>query len=176
MNEIVDRQPYLHQMKQLDLMRFLTDDEINEFLTYAEGIAYPKGDKIIHLGDVSPYYYGIVDGSVHVTLRELDDQEVFICSIEQGEMFGEAAIFTSEKRIADVTSAEPSFLLRIHRRQMMSFVQAHALAGSKILMFIVLSLLGKLRDANQELAFEKQSVIDVNDIDALVHDFMTRSA
>ena len=39
MIQIVERQPYLHQMKQLDLMHFLTDDEINEFLTYAEVIA-----------------------------------------------------------------------------------------------------------------------------------------
>ena len=176
MSESVNHQPYLDQMKQLDLMRFLTDEEISEFLSFAEVIAYPKGEKIIHLGDVSPYYYGVVDGSVHVTLRELDDQEVFICSIEQGEMFGEAAIFTSEKRTADVTSAEPSILLRIHRKQMMSFLHAHPQAGSKILMLIVLSLLGKLRDANQELAFEKQSVIDGKDIDSLVHDFMTRSA
>ena len=176
MSAPVDRQPYLSQITKMNLFCFLTDEEIGQFLSFAEVVAYEKEEKIIHLGDVSPFFYGIVSGSVHVTLRELNDKEVFICSIQQGEMFGESAIFRSEKRTADVTSSEPSVLLRVHRKQMMSFLQNFPQAGNKILMLIILSLLTKLREANQELAFEKQSVIDVDDIDSLVHDFMTGSA
>ena len=37
-----------------------------------------------------------------------------------------------------------------------------------MLMIIIYSLLKKLRDANQELAFERKSDIDQNDIDSLV--------
>ena len=74
MSEAVGRQPYLSEIRDIQLMRFLSEEEISEFLAFTEVVAYRKGEKIIHLGDVSPYFYGIVKGSVHVTLRELDDQ------------------------------------------------------------------------------------------------------
>ena len=152
MSEPTEIQPYLAQIRNLNLLRYLADEEIDEFISFAEVVAYQKGEKIIHLGDVSPYFYGIVKGRVHVTLRELNDQEVFICSIEQGEMFGESAIFMSEKRTADVTSSEPSTLLRVHRKEMMAFLQRFPQTGIKILMLIICSLLSRLREADQELA------------------------
>lgn len=130
MSEPVQIQPYLSRIKDINLLRFLSDDEITEFLSFAEMVAFQKGEKIIHLGDVSPYYCGIVEGTVRVTLRELNNQEVFICSIEQGAMFGESAIFMSEKKAADVISKDSSILLRVHRQEMMSFLQRFPQAGN----------------------------------------------
>jgi hypothetical protein len=60
----------------------------------------------------------------------------------------------------------------MHRKEMLSFIKDNPQAGNKILMLLICSLLRKLREANQELAFEKQSVIDWEDIDSLVQDFM----
>lgn len=169
----VDVESHLPLIQEIQLFRYLTHDELEKFVGLSELVAYDKGEKIIHLGDVSPYFYGIVKGGVHVSLRELNGQDVFICSVRQGEVFGESAIFMAEKRTADVTSSDPTVLLRIHRRDMMAFIKDNPSAGNRILMLIIYSLLKKLRDANQELAFEKQSVIDLNDIDALVKEFIT---
>ncbi len=91
-------------------------------------------------------------------------------------MFGESAIFMCKMRTADVISADSSILLRVHRQKMMSFLQSFPQAGNKILMLIIFSLLSKLRKANQELAFETQLVLNVDDIDSLLHDFMTGSS
>ena len=58
----------------------------------------------------------------------------------------------------------------------MFFLQSSPKAGEKILLLVIRSLLKKLCEATQELAFEKQSVIDLKDVDSLMHDFMTASA
>ena len=175
MVETVDMEQYRSLIQDISLFSYLTAGELGDILSRAEILHYQKGEKIIYLGDVSPYFYGIVKGSVQVTLRELDGNDVFICSIGEGEAFGESAIFMTEKRTADVTSLEDSVVLRMHRKDMMSFIKDNPLAGNKILMLIVHSLLHKLREANQELAFEKQSVIDLDDLDSLVQDFMRDS-
>jgi len=163
---------YRTLIQEIPLFSYLTDDELGDFLSRVEILHYEKGEKIIHLGDVSPYFYGVVKGKVHVSLHELEGNDVFICSIGEGEIFGETAIFMTEKRTAHVTSSEDAVVLRMHRKDMMSFIKDNPPAGNKILMLIIHSLLHKLREANQELAFEKQSVIDLNDLDSLVQDFM----
>ena len=172
MNLADNSKVYLSQIRKIHLFSYLTEDELDKIMSIAEIVAYDTGDKIIRYGEVSPFLYGIIDGGVHVTLQEPDDQEVFICTIEEGAVFGESAIFMAEKRTANVTSSGKTVALRIHRKEMMSFIKENPLAGNKILMLIIYSLLNKLREVNQELAFEKQSVIDIDDIDSLVHDFM----
>lgn len=175
MSEIENMENFSPLIRNISLFSYLTEAELGNISSRAEILQYKKGEKIIYLGDVSPYFYGIIQGSVHVSLRELDGQEVFICTIGKGEVFGESAIFMTEKRTADVTSSEETVVFRIHRKQMMSFIKDNPQAGNKILMLIVHSLLNKLREANQELAFEKQSVIDLDDLDSLVQDFMSQS-
>ena len=171
----VETQQYLDPIQEINMLRYLSGKELEKFLALAEIVYYKKGEKIINLGDVSPYFYGVVKGSVHVSMREPNDQEVFICNMEQGEVFGESAIFMTEKRTADVTGSQDSVLLRVHRKDLMTFVRDNPQAGNKIFMLIIFSLLSKLREANQELAFEKQSVIELDDIDSLIKDFMEDS-
>ena len=172
MNVEVESQEFISQIRKIHLFSYLTETELGKIVSIAEIVTYETGDKIIRYGEVSPFLYGIISGRVHVTLQEPDDQEVFISTIEEGAVFGESAIFMAEKRTANVTSSEKTVALRIHRKEMMSFIKENPLAGNKILMLIIYSLLYKLREVNQELAIEKQSVIDIDDIDSLVHDFM----
>jgi CRP-like cAMP-binding protein len=171
----VETLQYIETIREINMLRYLSGEELEKFLALAEIVDYKKGEKIINLGDVSPYLYGVVKGGMHVSMREANDQEVFICTMEQGEGFGESAIFMTEKRTADVTSSQDSVLLRVHRKDLMTFIRDNPQAGNKILMLIISSLLSKLREANQELAFEKQSVIELDDIDSLVKDFMEAS-
>ena len=171
----VETLQYLESIQEINMLRYLSGEELEKFLALAEIVYYKKGEKVINLGDISPHFYAVVKGSMHVSMREPNGQEVFICTMEQAEVFGESAIFMTEKRTADVTSSQDSVLLRVHRKDLMIFIRENPPAGNKILMLIIFSLLSKLREANQELAFEKQSVIELDDIDSLVKDFMEDS-
>ncbi len=164
---------YLPQIKKILLFSYLNEDELKKILPVTEIIYPKKEEKIISQGQVSPFFYSIIKGCVEVTLQEPDNKTLYICSVNEGEVFGESAIFMTEKRIADVTSTTDSVILKIHRKDIMTFIKENPQSGNKILMLIIYGLLTKLKDSNMDYAFEKQSVVDPDDIDTLIQDFMT---
>ena len=87
-------------------------------------------------------------------------------------MFGEAGMFMKVKRTANVNSLARTALLHITRGDFIQFIKKYPTTGNKILMVTVYSLLKKLREANQELAFERQFDIEQDDVDSIVDDFL----
>ena len=173
MGEAIDLAPYRSQVRGVDILHHLKEDELEKFLGAAEAVHFSSGEKIVAQGDTGDYLYAIVQGKADVSFRDLNDDEMFVSAFDAGEIFGEAAIFTTEKRTASVTCAEDCVVVRIHKNNLVTFIKKNPRAGNKILMMIILSLLKKLKKANQELAFEKQSDIDFNYADALIQDFMS---
>ena len=114
----------------------------------------------------------MLEGEVNVTVKETGGEEVFICAIDEGDVFGEAGIFIKARRTASVVSAANTTLLRVHRKDLLGFIRAHPSAGIKILMILIYNLLKKLRDANQEIAFERKSNLNQEDIDAITGDLL----
>ncbi len=56
---------------------------------------------------------------------------------------------------------------------MLYFIKHNPRAGVKILMFIMKSLLDKLRDTNVMFILERQSDIQLEDIDPLIQEIMS---
>jgi CRP/FNR family cyclic AMP-dependent transcriptional regulator len=173
MAESVDMQAYRNHVRVVEILHHLKEDELERFLAAAEIVEYGPGEKVVSQGEPGDYLFAIVQGKADVSFKDLNDDEMFVSSFGTGEIFGEAAIFTTEKRTASVTCAEATHVLRIHKNQLIGYIKDHPHAGNKILMTIILGLLKKLKKANQELAFEKQSDIDFNYADALIRDFMS---
>jgi len=55
---------------------------------------------------------------------------------------------------------------------MFKFIKDYPRSGNKILMLIIYSLLKKLKEVNQELAYERKSDADQDDIDSIIQNFM----
>ena len=108
-------------------------------------------------------------GTVIVTVNQ-NDSEVYICSIGAGDTFGEAAMFLKVKRTATITSADDTVVVRMDRNNMFKYFEECPKAGNKIMMLLIYSLLRKLRESNQELAFERRADLDQNDVDALMNE------
>ena len=170
---IEDRQSYANVLEDIYIFKYLSQAEHRKILEISTFVRYDADEKIINEGDLKPYFYAVIKGTVNVLVREQDGREVFICAIGDGEIFGEAGIFLNVKRSANVVSTEESVIMRIHRKKLLEFIKEFPSAGIKILMLIVYSLLSKLREANQELAFERKADIEQDDIDSLVEGFMT---
>ncbi len=172
MATVEDIRPLLHHLRAINMFRYLSDAELDAFIHHSEVVRYGIDETIITQGDAGDYFFAVLNGSVDVSVRELQKEEVVISHLESGDMFGEAAVFMRETRSANVRSAEETVTIRISRKEMMNFIRANPAAGNKILMVIILSLLAKLKRASQELAFEKQSEIDFDYVDILVEEFM----
>ena len=81
-------------------------------------------------------------------------------------------MFLEVKRTANVLSCTDSTLLKITRDSMINFIKEHPRSGNKILMLVIYSHLKKLKEVNQELAYERKSDADQDDIDSIIANFM----
>jgi CRP/FNR family transcriptional regulator, cyclic AMP receptor protein len=154
------------------IFKYLKPGELATIFTISRFYRFEKDEKIIAKGGQSPDLYAVMEGTVNVVVPDAKSESVFISSIGEGDVFGEAGIFLSVKRTADVVSADSSIVLRIGRQDMITFIKKYPDAGIKILMLIIYSLLKKLKEANLELAFERKADISQGDIDAMVEDMM----
>ncbi|MGM0454429.1 MAG: hypothetical protein ACQERN_14840 [Thermodesulfobacteriota bacterium] len=63
-------------------------------------------------------------------------------------------------------------MIQISRQDLIYFFKTHPHAGNKLLMLIVLSLLEKLRHANEDLVLEKQPAVDFGRAAELIQEFI----
>ena len=162
------------QLRKSMLFKYLDDAALKEVLAVADIVHYKADDRIISEGEVSSYLYTVLDGTVNVLVKEQSGKEVYVGILGEGDVFGEAGIFLSVKRTANIVSSENTVLLRITRDALLEFIHKFPGAGVKMLLIIIYGLLRKLRESNQELAFERKSVMGQDDIDDIVESFMKK--
>jgi CRP/FNR family transcriptional regulator, cyclic AMP receptor protein len=167
-----DISKYEKHVNELSIFKFLSEEEKKALRESSEIALYGDKENIITEGAVHPYIFAVIKGSVHVMVSEIDGRQVYICTIGDGDVFGEAGIFLKMKRTANVVSTGECVILRIKRENILGFVKKYPSAGIKILIVIIYSLLRKLRDANQEIAFERKTDFDQDDVDSLINDIM----
>ena len=163
------------KLRKSMLFRYLKDDALKEVLALSEIVRDKADDRIISEGEVSTFLYTVLEGNVNVFVRENSGKEIFVGAIGEGEVFGEAGIFLTVKRTANIVSGDNTMPLRVDRNCLLEFIQKYPTAGVNMLLIIIYGLLRKLRESNQELAFERKSVIAQDDIDDIVENFMKES-
>lgn len=165
-----------NKLKKVKILELLSPTELTEIARVIDIVQYDTDEVIVAEGEISSYLFAILDGSVRVTVKQMDDEQIerdiYICTIGKGETFGEAAVFMNVERTADVFANDDVLTMRVDRENLIGFIKAHPAAGIKILMVIIYSLLNKLKEANRELAFERKTVLAQNDIDSLINDLI----
>lgn len=160
----------------LKIFKLFNAEELKYLLSISEILEYSEKELIIEEGEISPFIYIIAGGTVSVKIKQKDfdgnESDVFISTIGKGDVIGEAAIFANVKRTANIVSNETVQLIRIQRDIFISFIKRFPNAGIKLLMFVIYSLLNKLREVNHELAFERKAYVEQEDIDKVIKDFI----
>jgi CRP/FNR family cyclic AMP-dependent transcriptional regulator len=170
--ETMKNKEHFNELKQLIIFKYIKENDLKKIISLGDIVSFHPGEKIICKGEISPHLYAVLQGTVHVTVPEKNDNDIFICSIGKGDVFGEAGIFLKVKRTADVVSSDHVIAFMVHREQIIDFIKSNPEAGIKILMLIIYSLLKKLKEANLEIAFERKADIKQSDIDAMVEEIM----
>lgn len=166
---------YLSQINNIQVFHWLHEDELQKILLIASLHHYKKGEIIISQGDVGDALYAVVNGSLDVSVRNINGDEVVISHVRSGEVFGESAIFLATKRTASIICSSDTIVMKISRKNLMFYFKTYPNAGNKLLMLIILNLLNKLRHANEDLVLEKQSDLDLKDVDHLIQEFISES-
>lgn len=157
------------------LFKPLQTAEAAELLKNASLGEYGHDEKIITEHEPSDSLYVVIAGSVRVTVSE-KEKDVYICTLGEGDVFGESALFTNLKRTANVVAADDGVqALSIRRDAFAAFIRLHPGPGIKILFMIIYSLLRKLREANMELAWERKEDSGQDDIDKMLAEYTTKN-
>ena len=166
-----DKKTLLPVMKQSYMFRHLSEPETLQVLEASSNFEFAKDEKIIREHEPSDVLYLISKGSVRVTVTE-GDREVYICTLGEGDVFGEAALFVNLKRTANVVASDDGVqVLSIGRKEFLQYLRAQPSAGIKVLFMVIYSLLRKLREANLELAYERKGDANQDDIDKMMAEF-----
>lgn len=160
-------------IKPLVTFRFLTDDELGQLASRVEILDFEEGETVIAEGELSPYFYGILEGTISIGIASAERGEVYVNSLGPGDVFGEAGMFLQVKRTATATVLQTATIARLHRTDFAAFIKEYPTAGNKVLLAIIYSLLRKLRLTNEELAYERKSDMAQDDIDALVQSMIS---
>ncbi len=163
------------QIRQVPIFSCLTPDELNGLLSVSEVLDFPAEARIVEQNEVGDSLFAVVRGNVAVLVKDIQDNEIIISRLQRGEVFGEAAIFMTTRRTASVIATSPTSVVKIRRHDMLNFFREHPHAGNKILMIIILALLKKLKNTNEDLVLEKQPEIDFDYVDDMVQEFITES-
>lgn len=161
----VNPHDYKHQIKKNLLFRYMTEEEFFAFLKVSELMEYEDGEAIISQGDVSQFLYCLIKGSVGVSAQE-KEKDIFIYNLEEGEIFGEAALFMTELRIANIKSSGDALIIRIHRQDLIKFISEYSQAGNRVFILVIYSLLKKLRTSTQEITAVKKLYMQVKQMKA----------
>lgn len=110
------------------------------------GKIYEPGQVIIRQGEFGDCMYVIQAGRVEV-LQQTDGREVHLATLEQGDFFGEMALFDREVRSATVRALDKARLLTVDRKTFLSRIHEDPSLAFRI----VQQMSHRIRELNTEL-------------------------
>ncbi len=130
-----------------DWFASLTRDEIEELAHSAKTVHWDLGEIVFEEGDPGDRCYIIHTGSVKVLRRFPDGRRLTLARLGPGSIFGELAIFNSERRSATIQAAEPTVAIALEHERVMAILRSDPEAA----LSVVVSLADRLRATNQRL-------------------------
>jgi CRP/FNR family transcriptional regulator len=134
-------------LDSVDWFASLTKEEIEELAASAETLHWDEGDVVFEEGDRGDRCYILHSGCVKVLRRFPDGRRLTLARLRAGNVFGELAIFSGERRSATIQAAEPSIGVALDHERVMGVLRSDPEAA----LAVVVSLADRLRATNQRL-------------------------
>lgn len=110
-SELGPADPLLAFTEQSPVFRALGEAGRARLAAAAKEIQLPAGTVVIREGEDGDAFYALLEGTLEVTAKGLDDEPRFFATLERGAVFGEIGVLTREPRTATVTARTPVRLL-----------------------------------------------------------------
>ena len=111
------------------------------------GKIYEPGEVIVHQGQLGDCMFVIQAGRVEV-FKQIDNREVHLASLEQGDFFGEMALFDHEVRSATVRALDEVRLLTVDKKAFLSRIHEDPSLAFRIIQ----QMSHRIRELNAELS------------------------
>jgi CRP-like cAMP-binding protein len=144
----------VHQaLGKLNLFRGLAPDGLERIAAIAGEETHEPGSFVFHEGEMGDKLYLILDGKVRISRNLPGMGEEALAVLGAGESFGEMSLIDDTPRSADALVHERARLLVITREAFEDLLFLHKDLAYEILWNFVKTLSGRLREANDKMAF-----------------------
>jgi CRP/FNR family transcriptional regulator len=130
------------------MFRELSRKDLDQLAQVAVPRSYERGQVVFRQGDDGDTCYVVRDGSVRVTHDHTDGRTITLAELRPGDMFGELAMFNSEKRSATVQALEETSALALLAGDMRRMLLQHPHIAINMLAWMS----DRLRAANDRIA------------------------
>jgi CRP-like cAMP-binding protein len=144
----------VHQaLGKLNLFRGLAPDGLERIAAIAGEETHELGSFVFHEGEMGDKLYLILEGKVRISRNLPGMGEEALAVLGAGESFGEMSLIDDTPRSADALVHERARLLVITREAFEDLLFLHKDLAYEILWNFVKTLSGRLREANDKMAF-----------------------
>jgi len=126
----------------------LGEDELTKVAEVAVPRRFAAGAAIFHEGDESDTCYVVRSGHARAIREHFDGRSITLANFGPGDIFGELAMFDSERRSATVETLDPMEAIAILGADMRRLLGLHPDIAVKL----VIALGRRLRETNERLA------------------------
>jgi ATP-binding cassette subfamily B protein len=105
----------LERLRLVPVFYGMPDDLLAEAVTMFRTEEYPAGHTVIRQGDYGASLYIIVRGRVELTIAEVGHEPRVVATLDEGECFGQAALFESQPESETALTTVPCVFLTINR-------------------------------------------------------------
>ena len=133
---------------RLPIFSELSEDELNGLADVALPRSYEPGEVVFREGDEGNSCYVVRSGSLKATKTHSDGRTIALTELRPGDMFGELALFSGERRSATIEAVEPTAAVAL----LGDDIRRLLLAQPDIAIKMLAGLADRVRGANQRIA------------------------
>ncbi len=141
----------LETLKPLSLFKDLTPVELASVAPLFFEKSYLQNATLFVEGMTGEILYLIKKGSVHITKKGPNNQEIVLATLKEGEFLGEMSLIDNRPRTATAKVAEESQLLVMTKKAFTTLLEKHPDIALKILLVFLRIANERLRKANESI-------------------------
>jgi CRP-like cAMP-binding protein len=135
-------------LKRVPVFSALGEPELTRVAEVTVPRTFGAGQVVFHEGDASDTCYVVRSGHARAIREHATGRSITLATFGPGDIFGELAMFDSERRSATVESTEPTEVIAILGGDMRRLLREH----SEIAVKLISALGRRLRETNERLA------------------------
>jgi small-conductance mechanosensitive channel/CRP-like cAMP-binding protein len=112
------------RLSAVDIFAPLSPEELTRLASACESRTYAQGEQIIRANDAGDSMFVVNRGAVDVRISQ-NGKTRTVASLDEGDFFGEMALFTGEPRTASVCATEETEVLEIGHKAMKTLFETN---------------------------------------------------
>lgn len=141
----------IDSLKSLPLFKDLNPSELPNIAPLFFEKTYTKNATLFVEGMTGEILYVIKKGSVHITKKAPNNQEVVLATLKEGEFLGEMSLIDNRPRTATAKVAEESLMLVMTKKAFTTLLEKYPETALKVLLVFLKIANERLRKANESI-------------------------